>query len=208
MAEQHTIEVQSTEERIKEAAARVFVKKGYAATKTRDIADEAGINIASLHYYYRSKDKLFQIVIGEALKKFSKVLDETFNSDSPLDVKIKTFVSKFIDFFKDNPFVPLFILSESQNNPEKVEQMLADQKTGDKLKEQLDGLADKGVIRRMHIAHFMMNVVGMTVFPFVSKPLMMRKLKLSPEEYKELLEERKKIVPDILIRYLYLEPPG
>ena len=60
----------------------------------------------------------------------------------------------------------------------------------------------------MHIAHFMMNVVGMTVFPFVSKPLMMRKLKLSPEEYKELLEERKKIVPDILIRYLYLEPPG
>ncbi len=208
MAEQHTIEVQSTEERIKEAAARVFVKKGYAATKTRDIADEAGINIASLHYYYRSKDKLFQIVIGEALKKFSKVLDETFNSDRPLDVKIKTFVSKFIDFFKDNPFVPLFILSESQNNPEKVEQMLADQKTVDKLKEQLDGLADKGVIRRMHIAHFMMNVVGMTVFPFVSKPLMMRKLKLSPEEYKELLEERKKIVPDILIRYLYLEPPG
>ena len=208
MAEQHTIGVQSTEERIKEAAARVFVKKGYAATKTRDIADEAGINIASLHYYYRSKDKLFQIVIGEALKKFSKVLDETFNSDSPLDVKIKTFVSQFIDFFKDNPFVPLFILSESQNNPEKVEQMLADQKTVDKLKEQLDGLADKGVIRRMHIAHFMMNVVGMTVFPFVSKPLMMRKLKLSPEEYKELLEERKKIVPDILIRYLYLEPPG
>lgn len=208
MAEQHTIGVQSTEERIKEAAARVFVKKGYAATKTRDIADEAGINIASLHYYYRSKDKLFQIVIGEALKKFSKVLDETFNSDSPLDVKIKTFVSQFIDFFKDNPFVPLFILSESQNNPEKVEQMLADQKTVDKLKEQLDGLADKGVIRRMHIAHFMMNVVGMTVFPFVSKPLMMRKLKLSPEEYKELLEERKRIVPDILIRYLYLEPPG
>ncbi len=205
--ENNIAEARTTEERIKEAAARVFVRKGFAATKTRDIAEEAGINIASLHYYYRSKEKLFQIVIGEAMRGFSKVMDEIFNSDLPLEVKIRTFVNKYTDFFRKNPLIPIFIMSESQTNPEKLEKMLSDQKTMDKLQRQLEELADKGVIRRMHMAHFMMNLVGMTVFPFVSRPVMLRKLELSPQQYNELLEERKEMIPEIIINYMYLKKP-
>lgn len=201
------MENQTTEEKIKEAAAHVFIQKGYAATKTRDIAEEAGINIASLHYYYRSKDKLFEIVIGEALRRFSKVMDEIFNSDSPLEEKIKRFVHRYIDFFKENTQVPLFIMSESQTNPEKVEKMLSNQKTLGKLKKQLEELAEKGVIRKIHYAHFMMNLVGTTVFPFISKPLMLRKLNISSKAYDALLEERKQIIPEMIINYMYLKKP-
>ncbi|TRX62549.1 TetR/AcrR family transcriptional regulator [Fulvivirga sp. M361] len=200
-------EQQSTEEKIKQAAARVFVRKGFAATKTRDIAEEAGINIASLHYYYRSKDKLFELVIGEALRRFSKRMDEIFNSESPLQDKIKSFAHSYIDFFKENPLVPLFIMSESQSNPERVEKMLADQKTVNKLEEQLRQLGDAGIIRKMHHSHFMMNLVGLTVFPFISRPLMLTKLNMTDQEYDEVLEERKKMIPEMIIKHLFLRTP-
>ncbi|WKN42595.1 TetR/AcrR family transcriptional regulator [Tunicatimonas pelagia] len=197
----------STEEKIKQAAAKVFVHKGYAATKTRDIAEEAGINIASLHYYYRSKDKLFELVIGEALKRFSKMMDSTFNNDMPLHEKIKIFVEKYIDFIRENPMVPLFIVAESQHNPETVDKLMANERTLDKLESQFEELVEQGAIRKMHHAQFMMNMVSLTIFPFLMKPLLLHKVGLSLDEYNDLLEERKEIIPEMIINYLYLKKP-
>lgn len=205
--ENDLLATQSTEERIKEAAARVFVKKGFAATKTRDIAEEAGINIASLHYYYRSKDKLFELVIGEALRKFSGAMDEILGSIEPVHLKIRKFVHRYIDFFKENPYVPLFIMSESQSNPDKVDKMLDTQQHINILKKQLEELADKGVIRSVHHAHFFMNLISLTAFPFISKALMMRKVNLSSEAYDKLLEERKEMIPEMIMSYFYLKKP-
>ena len=197
----------STEEKILKAAARVFIRKGFAATKTRDIADEAGINIASLHYYFRSKDKLFEIVIGDAMRKFSKGLDDVMNSDQPLHVKIKLFVNQEIEFFKANPDIPLFIMSESQINAEKLSDMLNSQKTLDVLKSQLEELSNAGVIRPISYRQLMVNMISLTVFPFIGKPLMMHKLELTESTYYELLEERKQMIPDMIISYLYLQKP-
>ena len=197
----------STEDKIKAAAARVFQKKGYAATKTRDIAEEAGINIALLHYYFRSKDNLFEMVVGSALKQFSKVMDAIFNSDMPLHQKIKRFVHDYVEFFKENPYIPLFLISESQINAERVNKMIATEAASDQLKDQLERLADQGVIRRIHYAQFMMNLTSMTIFPFISKPIIMAKTDLTPEMYDVLLEERKVMIPEIIINYLYLKKP-
>jgi len=204
----HQSEEISTEERIRQAATKVFVQKGYAATKTRDIAEEAGINIASLHYYYRSKDKLFELVIGEALQNFSQVMDSIFNNDLPLHEKIKVFVERYIDFLKVNPQVALFIVAESQNNPEMVDKMMAGEKNLERLENQLQELAKEGMIRKIHMAHFMMNLVSLTVFPFLAKPLMVHKIGINPDEYNNLLEERKRMVPEIIINYLYLKKPN
>jgi len=198
---------QSTEEKIKVAATKVFVRKGYAATKTRDIAEEAGINIASLHYYFRSKDKLFEIVIGEAMKQFSKGTDEILNNEKPLHEKIKHFVEREVEFFKKNPAIPLFIMAESQNNAEKVGKMIGNQQTLERLELQLSTLAKEGVIRKIHPGQFMMNMVSLTVFPFISRPLVSSKLKITDQEFDELLEERKQMVPEIMINYLYLQKP-
>lgn len=208
MSQEHiTLENQSTEERIKEAAARVFVKKGFAATKTRDIAEEAGINIASLHYYYRSKERLFEIIIGEALRKFSGGMDQILGGNEPVHKKIRTFVHSYIDFFRENPYVPMFIISESQNNPEKVDKMLDSQKSINKLRKQLEELAEKGVIRPIHHAHFFMNLISLTAFPFIGKSVMMRKVNLSSAAYDKLLEERKEMIPEMIVSYFYLKKP-
>ncbi|MEL7147138.1 MAG: TetR/AcrR family transcriptional regulator [Bacteroidota bacterium] len=197
----------NTEEKIKLAASKVFIRKGYAATKTRDIAEEAGINIASLHYYYRSKQKLFDLVIGEALKKFSNGMDDIFGTELPLHQKITTFVHQYIDFFKINPYIPVFIMSESQNNPEKVDKLIDNRKLLPKLKKELIALADKGIIRPIAPTHFLLNVMSLTAFPFIAKPLMSSKMDLTEADYDQILEERKAVVPEMIINYLYLEKP-
>lgn len=197
----------STEEKIKEAAATLFIRKGFAATKTRDIAEEAGINIASLHYYYRSKDKLFELVMGTALRQFSQVMDSVFNNDNPLHEKIVYFADRYINFLRENPNVPLFIIAESQQNPEMLDRLMEGEKSMDKLEAQLEDLASRGIIRKMHMAHFMMNLVSLIVFPIISGPLLMHKLGLSESDYDNLLEERKKMVSEMIINYLYLKKP-
>ena len=192
----------STEEKIIAAAKQVFVRKGYSGTKTRDIAEEAGINIASLHYYYRSKDKLFEIVIGNALDRFSMGMDKILGGDMPLDEKVRAFVENYITFFKENPYVPMFIMSEALTNPDKMSEMLDRQKVLEKLADQFSKLTEDGSIRKMHHGHFMMNLVGLTAFPFVARPIIMKKVGLNDKEFDDLLEERKKLIPEMILGHL------
>lgn len=197
------IEELSTEERIKAAATKVFIEKGFAATKTRDIAVEAGINIASLHYYFRSKEKLFDIVISEALLKFSDGIDNIFNSEFPLQEKIKMFAGGFIDFLKANPFVPIFIMSESQKNPKKVNEMMSDKGFMPMLKAELEELIEKGVIRPISPVQFFLNLLSLTIFPFIARPLVTTRFSVSQEDYDQLLEDRKQLIPQMIIDFLY-----
>ena len=197
----------NTEEKILAAAAEVFTRKGYAATKTRDIAELAGINIASLHYYYRSKEKLFEIIASEALRKMSNQIDSILNSSRPLHEKVYEFVPAYIDFLKANPYIPMFIFSESEKNPEKIMHQMSHQKTLEVLRAQLEELEEAGKIRPMNIGNFMSNLIGLIVFPFMGKALMMRKAEMTPEEYDIMLEERKQLIPEMIINYLYYEMP-
>lgn len=197
----------STEERILEAATAVFTEKGFEATKTRDIAEAAGINIASLHYYFRSKEKLFGLIIEDTMGKFSKLMDTILNGERPLHEKIRLFVPAYTDFLKQNSFIPMFILSESQKNPDKIDRMMNDQQTLDVLKRQITELVEEGKIRPISIPSFFSNLIGMTVFPFLSKQLLKLKTELTEQMYMDLLEERKTMVPEIIINHLYYEPP-
>lgn len=195
----------TTEEKIKAAATKVFIEKGFASTKTRDIAEEANINIASLHYYFRSKEKLFDIVISEALKKFSDGIDGVFNSDQPLQEKIKMFAGGFIDFLKANPFVPIFIMSESQKNPQKVNEMMSSNGFMPKLKAELESLAEQKIIRKISPVQFFLNLLSLTAFPFIARSLVMTRFGVSQEEYDQLIEERKELIPEMIISFLYLK---
>jgi len=197
----------STEEKIKRAATKVFIQKGYHATKTRDIAQEAGMNIASIHYYYRSKDKLFEIVAGEAIRGFTKEMDEILGGNAPLHEKIREFTIRYIEFIKKNPYIPLFVFSEAQINPGKLQKMMQDEKMLGKLDEQLRDLAERGVIRKISLAQFMSNMMGLTVIPFVAKPLIQRKIGIDQAEFAAMIEERKQMIPDMVISYLYLKKP-
>ena len=115
-----SIKVDSTEERILEAAKKVFIRKGMYGARMQEIADEAGINKALLHYYFRSKNKLFEAIFQEAFHEFVPNAFGILKSDMPFEEKIRLFVSNYIDLISTNPFLPIFIINEINQNPDRL----------------------------------------------------------------------------------------
>ena len=109
---------QSTEEKIKAAAYKLFTQKGYSATRTRDIAEEAGINLALLNYYFRSKEKLFDLIMAENMKQFMSGIYATINNkETSYNEKFALIVNAYIDMLTIQPDMPIFVLSEIRNDP-------------------------------------------------------------------------------------------
>lgn len=178
----------STEEKIKEAARKVFMQKGYAATRTRDIAEAAGINLALLNYYFRSKEKLFNEVMTEKFLQLFGVVFPIVNNDAlNLDKKIEVLVEKYIDLLLENPDLPIFVLSEIRANPDKfkeavhVQEILKDSSLMRQLRERRPDVEPIQLIG---------SVLGMIIFPFVSKPVLF----FETSDFNQLMEERKKLI--------------
>lgn len=187
----------STEEKIKEAARTVFTQKGYAATKTRDIAEEAGINLALLNYYFRSKEKLFELVMLESVKDFFSSLTVIFNDENTeVDKKIELIIDRYIDVLLKEPNFPLFMLSEMQANPKMLMDKLnfVDFLRRSFFYKQLSDFLESENIK-LHPIHFIMNIISLVVFPFVGKPVLSAISGLSDEAYTNLMLERKKLIP-------------
>lgn len=197
------LEKMSTEDRIKYAAAQVFTQKGYKETTTRDIAEAAQVTLGSLHYYFRSKEKLFQIIAEEAMGEFAQLMDEVFREDLPLKEKIRAYVVNHTDFFKENPFLPMFIITESERSPEKLQKLADFKSADDRLRVQLEEAIEKGEIRSISTEDFIANLVGMTIFPFISKQMMCYAVNISEQEFADMLERRKQLIPEILISHLF-----
>jgi AcrR family transcriptional regulator len=184
----------STEEKIKMAAHVVFKKKGFAATRTRDIADEAGFNLALLNYYFRSKEKLFDIVMKESIQQFLKGIGGILNNTAlSLIEKVSLVAENYIDMLSAHPDLPLFILSEIRANPEKLALDLNFKEIimSSHLFKQLQEAAGKTI----NPIHFIINIISLTVFPFVASPLLQAIGDLKPRDFNNLVEERKKLIP-------------
>lgn len=183
----------STEERIKEAARQVFTKKGYAATRTRDIAEAAGLNLALLNYYFRSKEKLFEIVMMEKVQALFGVIAPVLNDeDSSLEEKIERLVHNYLDMLMKNPDLPLFVLSEIRYQPEDLARRL---QVGKLLRDSVLVKQLRERKKNIHPLHFIMNLLGMTLFPFVGRPMFQHGAGLGQKEFEALMEERKKLIP-------------
>lgn len=182
----------TTEEKIKEAARKVFMKKGYAATRTRDIAEEAGINLALLNYYFRSKEKLFNQVMKEKMQQFFGVLLPVISDPSTkLEIKIELIVCNYIDMLTENPDLPLFVLSEMKD-ADHLTDTLPVQKLTPKvsfIKQLQEKRPD------INPVHFLMNILGMTVFPFIASPAFGVIGILNKNDFKTIIEERRKLIP-------------
>jgi len=188
----------STEERIKEAAKRLFTQKGFAAVKTRDIAEESGINLALLNYYFRSKQRLFDIIMMENMQQFIQgTIMKISESNIGIAEKIETVVIAYIDMITANPYLPIFVMNQMQNVPsklvEKMEPVMKPIRAN--FIKQLEEAMEKGEIAKIHPFHFMANLVGLTIFPFIGKPLLQRVSGVTNEEFATLMQERKKLVP-------------
>lgn len=190
----------TTEEKIIESARKLFTQKGFSATRTRDIAEEAGINLALLNYYFRSKQNLFQIIIEEKFDElFGMIGPILSDTNISLEEKIETLVTNYTNLLLENEDLPFFVLSELKSNEfilEKVKQnakMLSQPTIENQLKE-----------RRFTIStlNFIMNIVSMTMFPFLSKPLFVSTGLVKEEDFANFVINRKQHIPTWIMNTL------
>jgi AcrR family transcriptional regulator len=187
----------STEEKLKEAARVVFTRKGYAATKVRDIAAEANINLALVNYYFRSKEKLFELIMAETIQKLFEKIQPVINDESTtITEKIEGVVDHYLSLLLENPDFPLFIVNELMSGSNRLPQMTNNGKMflDSHFFKQLRKLQPAGKIN-FHPVNIMMNMLGMIVFPFLMRPLILRSGAIEEEEFRKIIEERKKLIP-------------
>ncbi len=192
---------QSTEEKILQAARKVFIRDGMAGARMQDIADEAGMNKALLHYYFSNKEQLFETIFKETTLGFLTRMNYVFEADIPLFEKIHTFCREYIDKISSNPFIPQFLFSEMNKQPEKLlKRVWGDQKPlVHKLAAQVQQEIDNGNIKPIHPMHLVMNMFAMCVFPFVAKPMLQFASPISDEQFYQMMEDRKTIIPNFII---------
>lgn len=191
-----------TEEKIFEAATDVFLDKGMDGARMQDIANHAGINKALLHYYYRTKDQLFdavfQMIARKMLKKFAPVFDENLT----LEDKIRFFFKEHITFLQENPRLPAFVLNEINRNPARIKNLLKNvefESLWKKLYEQHKGELDKYNVSEKMLPQLMTSIAAMSVFPFAAKGLIEAILSKTSVSFNAYIEERKEFAADFVI---------
>ena len=199
----------STEYKIKEAARKLFQEKGYKATRTREIAESAGINSALLNYYFRSKEKLFHIIILESIHNMFAFLYEIINNkETSLTYKIEAIVDGYIDVIIDNPNLALFVLNEIHTDTNKIikesgipNKMFANSY----LYQQLETHIEKESIKTVSPLHIIMNIISMAVMPVIARPLVIYLNDMKDKDLIDYIEELRKLIPIWIKNMLKLE---
>lgn len=196
----------NTEEKILEAARQVFLEKGFDGARMQEIADKAEINKAMLHYYFRKKDKLFEKVFEDAFKKFIPQVGQIMLSDDDLIIKIKSFISTYIDLLMQNQFLPLFIMKEITRNPKIIENLITIKfsEVLEAFQYFIDDEVVKGKIKSVDAKNLIINIVSMCIFPFIAQPMMLTFFDMKTEEYNKLMIDRKEVVFEVI--NLWLKP--
>ena len=186
----------STEEKILDAARRIFTNKGFLATTIRDIATEADINVASINYYFRSKEKLFAYIMDETIKKlFDKIEPVLNNEETTVFEKVETCVGYYIDHILENPDFPFFMVNEVMAGNTTLP-MIGKMRTlaNSYFAKQLSALQTDGNIN-FHPVNLLWNILGMIVFPFLTRPQQLKAGNFNAAEFDKLMQERKKLIP-------------
>lgn len=183
----------STEQRIFDAAHEVFTQKGMDGAKMQDIAEKAGINKALLHYYYRTKDKLYEAVARAVINRAVPAVRRVLESDLPLHEKLNGFIETYMGIIRLNPFIPLFIISEVNKHPQHfIDKILpADLPSPNFFIQQVEEAIARGEIRAVNPRHLILNMISLIIFPFIARPMARIFLALSNAEMEKMLDERK-----------------
>ncbi|WP_310993072.1 TetR/AcrR family transcriptional regulator [Aequorivita marina] len=190
-----------TEGQILLAAKNIFQKKGMDGARMQQIADEAGINKAMLHYYYRSKQLLFEAVFSNAFSLLAPQLNSVLNDDSSIEEKVKNFTSNYISFISKHPYLPNFIIHEMNRNPKffkKIQESAAFPSL-DKFNNQVAAEVKKGILKPIDGEQLFINLISLNIFPFIAKPLIKGFFEIEDKAFNQLMEERKVAVSDFII---------
>jgi len=191
----------TTEEKIFNAARIVFQKKGFAGARMQEIADEAGINKAMLHYCFKNKELLFKAVFMNAFGQLAPQINEIFNSEDTVFDKIKKFTHSYISFVILNPYLPQFVIQEMNNNPEFVMSFLNNENRPNPaiLISQIEKEIANGIIKPINPKQLLLDIFSMTVFPFAAKMMVKGMIQISDTEFNQMMEERKTSIAEQII---------
>ncbi|MEO6878959.1 MAG: TetR/AcrR family transcriptional regulator [Gemmatimonadaceae bacterium] len=201
-----------TERKILDAAHVVFVRRGTGGARMQEIADDAGVNKALLHYYFRNKQRLADAVFHRvALGLFGRVL-EVAASDLELDEKIRRIIAVYLDQMSRTPYAPAYLIGEMSQHPERAQQLL-DAVGGSpahsskpqllaKLAEQIAEQVAAGRITPIAPQQFLANLVSLCIFPFAAAPMLTAVLRLDEPGFRAFIEERKTSLPEFFLNAL------
>lgn len=197
MTEPHNHQ-RDTEALILQAAERELLEKGYSGAKTTAIAQAAGVTHAMLHYYFRTKEKLFEKIVADKMDKLKRVIFGVIgNPDLPLRERLKQGVEQHFDFIAENPHLPRFIFNELHEHPERIDQVKNSiasiaAKAITTLQNEIDRKAASGECRPVDARMLMLDIASLNLFPFIAAPLISSSFGNLFEGRDEFLEMRKK----------------
>jgi AcrR family transcriptional regulator len=174
----------------------------------QEIAREAGVNQALLHYYFRSKERLSAAVFQQIASRIFPALIQTLGADIPLDDKIDALVGVYLDNLSANPFVPAYLISELHHHPQRVQQLLASAIGADpstvmlplvkKIEKQIDERVRAGTMRRIQPLQLVINVISLCIFPFAARPMLSIAFGLDDPAFARFISQRRKELPDFV----------
>jgi AcrR family transcriptional regulator len=199
----------TTEQLILNTARKHFVNNGFAATRMQEIADEAGINKAMVHYYFRSKEKLYSEIIGHTLDAILPKLSKAMSTPGTFWEKLDAIVSIYVKTLTDQPEIPFFVMSEiSQKRERFVSELKKRSSFFPAVQSFLAQMHEEMEAGRMRIIppfHLFLNIMGMTIFPYMSKPIFITVLDVGEAQFEELMKERKEVIINFIKHALIVE---
>jgi AcrR family transcriptional regulator len=195
-----------TEQRILDAARAVFVRRGTAGARMQEIAREAGVNQALLHYYFRSKERLSTAVFQQIARGIFPALAQTLGGDLPLDDKIDQLIAIYLENLSRSPFLPGYLLAELHHHPERLVDLLGSVIGAQpapalapvlaKLQRQINERVAAGTMRAIPAPEFVINLISLCVFPFVARPMLSAIFGMDDNAFAHFIERRKKELPE------------
>ncbi|WP_419510659.1 TetR/AcrR family transcriptional regulator [Alistipes sp.] len=172
-----TESTQTKEQAILAAAEQEFLSKGFDGARTTSIASAAGVTHAMLHYYFRTKEQLFERILDEKLRLMGESVLAAFGQPNlPLQERLRDAIGSHFDFIARNPDLPRFIVNEVFSRPERYETMrarireIADTLMRD-MQRELDALSARGEAEPLDVRMLMLDIISLNVFPFIAYPL-------------------------------------
>jgi TetR/AcrR family transcriptional regulator len=192
-----------TEELIKRTAKKVFFQKGFLDATTQEIADEAGVNRALIHYYFRSREQLLDTIIEESVREKKEKVRAILTSDFSFREKIGKYIDMMIDRGIEYPFMENFLINEMARKPDNLKVLCSIDKikSSDLIKKDLEAEIARGKIVPITPQHFMINLSSMCAYPIIAKPIFQMVHGMSDSDYKKFLLDRKKIIFDTVFNH-------
>jgi AcrR family transcriptional regulator len=197
----------TTEQAILEAAEQLFLDKGFAMTSTTEIARTVGCNQALVHYYFRTKERLFEAIFEAKLRLFASTFLQIGGENIPFEEKLRRKVEAHFDILRANRRLPFLLFNEFTTNPQRLVSLkeklvAAPRAVFQQLDTELKAEIRKGTVRPMEVIDLVLTLVSLNVILFVASPILKTLLNVSDKEFERIVDRRKQENVKIILNSL------